>query len=168
MYDLPKDSIAGRHAANAAALQANVKDYQARQLKSLAITSVPLVAMAALNGRDRLRAANAEFAAEEQDQLFQIRKQQWITNKLLSGWTMDEVNEEIAAGEEIVAAETPVLVDPFPWGSLLLIVLGAIGVTIALIYGFTHPGGGGTGGAEFTHVIHYQGLGAVSQFLNYS
>jgi len=128
--------------ADSANLQEFVKNFQADQAKYLAITSVPMVAMAALRLQDRKRAVDAAFAERDADQLFQIRKQQWITNKLLSGWTMDEVNDEIAAGEKLVAEQEQPAVDPFPWGSALFLVLVAIGVTIALIYGFTHPNDG--------------------------
>jgi len=137
----PGRDIAAESAASVANLQGFMKDFHTEQVKYLATTAVPAVAMAALAAKGRLRAVNAEFAARDADQLFQIRKQQWITNKLLSGWTMAEIEEEIAAGEELAAAEEQPAVDPFPWGSALFLVLVAIGVTIALVYGFTHPGG---------------------------
>lgn len=139
----PGRDIAAESAASVANLQGFMKNFHAEQAKYLAITAVPAVAQSALRQQDRLRAANAKFAAENQDQLFQIRKQLWIQNKLLSGWTMDEVNEEIAAGEELVAAQQQPT-DPFPWGSTLFLVLVAIGVVIALVYGFTHPNDGVT------------------------
>ena len=128
--------------ANTAALQKSVKDYQSNQLKSLAPLAATTALVAAFAAKDRLRAVNDAFAARDHDQLFQIRKQQWITNKLLSGWTMDEINEEIAAGEELAAAQKELPVDPFPWGSVLFLTLCAIGVAVALIYGFTHPNDG--------------------------
>jgi len=128
--------------ANTAALQKSVKDYQSNQLKSLAPLAATTALVAAFAAKDRLRAVNDAFAARDHDQLFQIRKQQWITNKLLEGWSMEDINEEIAAGEALAAAEERPPVDPFPWGSLLLIVLGALGLTVALIYGFTHPNDG--------------------------
>jgi len=136
---------AAQASANTAALQARVKDYQSSQLKSLAVAAVPLAVAATLSAKDRLRAVESEFAARDADQLFQIRKQQWITNKLLEGWTRDEVDEEITAGEALVAAETPPpATDPFPLGAALFLVLAAVGVVIALVYGFTHPNDGVT------------------------
>jgi hypothetical protein len=138
---MPRD-IAAESADSVANLQGFLKDFHANQVKSLAGPAAAVAVAATFAAKDRWRAVDEAFAARDADQLFQIRKQQWITNKLLSGWTMDEINEEIAAGEELAAAQKELPVDPFPWGSVLFLTLCAIGVAVALIYGFTHPNDG--------------------------
>jgi len=138
---MPRD-IAAESADSVANLQGFLKDFHANQVKSLAGPAAAVAVAATFAAKDRQHAIDEAFAARDADQLFQIRKQQWITNKLLSGWTMDEINEEIAAGEELAAAQKELPVDPFPWGSVLFLTLCAIGVAVALIYGFTHPNDG--------------------------
>lgn len=135
----PGRDIAAESAASVANLQESAKDYQTKQLKSLAPVAAAMAVAATFSAKDRLRAVNDAFAAQDADQLFQIRKQQWITNKLLAGWSMEDINEEIAAGEALVAEE-PQATEPFPWGSALFLALVAIGVAVALVYGFTHSG----------------------------
>jgi len=136
----PGRDIAAESAASVASLQGFTKHFQADQAKYLATTSAPMVAMAALRMQDRMRAVNEEFAARDADQLFQIRKQQWITNKLLAGWTVEDINEEIAAGEALAAEEIPDKGSDVSLGSALFLMLFAVGAVIALVYGFTHVG----------------------------
>ena len=138
-----------------------VKDFQAEQWKSVAIVSAPGVAMAASRARQQSEARANEMLAQQQ----QMNHQMWIQNQLLSGRSMQDIQAQIDT-EQAVASRQQQAVDPFHWGSALFLLLFAIGVIVALVYGFSHPNDGGTGGAEFTSVVH--GLGAVSQFLNYS
>ena len=95
----------GVSAASVAQSRAFVKNFQAEQAKGLAITSAPLVLRAAVDANRRAEATQA-YNAEMLEGQFQIRKQLWIQNQLLAGWSMEDINEEIAAGEALLAERT--------------------------------------------------------------
>ena len=95
----------GVSAASVAQSREFVKNFQAEQAKGLAITSAPLVLRAAVDANRRAEATQA-YNAEMLEGQFQIRKQLWIQNQLLAGWSMEDINEEIAAGEALLAERT--------------------------------------------------------------
>jgi hypothetical protein len=99
--DPKRRDIAAESAANAASLQKFVKDFQANQVKSLAPAAAVLATATVFAAKRQAEAQNAAMLEGQ----FQIRKQLWIQNKLLAGWTMAEIDEEIAAGEALVAAQ---------------------------------------------------------------
>ena len=78
------------------------------QLQGMAGPAGAAAVLGAFALHDRMKRQDAQNAANSANSAALVQQQQ-ITNKqlfiqncLLQGWTMDEVNEEIAAGEEIM------------------------------------------------------------------
>lgn len=132
--DPKRRDIAAEHAANAASLQANVKAFQAQQLKSLAITTGLLATTTAFAMKRQAEAQNAAML----DQQRMLNHQMWIQNQLLSGRSMSDIQDQIAA-EDAQAQAAP----PASSGKTVACFLGVIILTPYLTWSALIQGYGG-------------------------
>lgn len=135
--DPKRRDIAAESAASVASQQEFMKNFHAEQLKSLAGPAAVMAIAAGFAAKDRMRQAEAQNAAML-DQQQMLNHQMWIQNQLLSGRSMSDIQDQIAA-EDAQAQAAP----PATSGTFVAWFLGVLILTPYLTWSALTQGYGG-------------------------